>query len=58
MINIDCLEIEQKKKLYKILRENENDTERIIEEGKNYFGPWKSYDGNIMKPQRKKKILF
>ena len=46
MINIDCLEIEQKKKLYKILRENENDTERIIEEGKNYFGPWKSYDEN------------
>ena len=43
MINIDCLEIEQKKKLYKILRENENDTERIMEEGKNYLEPWKSY---------------
>ena len=46
MINIDCLEIEQKKKLYKILRENENNTERIIEEGKNYLEPWKSYDEN------------
>ena len=44
MINIDCLEIEQKKKLYKILRENENNTERILEEGKNYLEPWKSYD--------------
>lgn len=44
MINIDCLEIEQKKKLYKILHENENNTERILEEGKNYLEPWKSYD--------------
>ena len=44
MINIDCLEIEQKKKLCKILHENENDTERIMEEGKNYLEPWKSYD--------------